>query len=306
LGALGCIDTLLTAVIVDKITETKHQSNRELIGQGLGNVVSGLFGGLPGAGTTMSSIVNVKAGGRTRLSGVISSLCLLAVLLGLGAYVQYVPIPVLAAILITVGMDIIDYNGLKEVIKVDRSEAAILLLVLIMTVFVDLIAAVGTGMTLSVFVFMKKMSSIGENTIELFPLRDLKVRKPCDLRDEFILPSEYLDKVYIQSFTGPIFFGFSQYLIDNLKKLPSVNVIIFEMNRVPYLDQSAAHALELVFDYLQKKGIAVYLAHVNEKPLKMLHAVELVPGLIPKENIFDHIFDCIQVLEEEFVFKKSG
>ena len=306
LGSLGCIDTLLTAVIVDKITETKHHSNQELIGQGLGNVVSGLFGGLPGAGTTMSSIVNVKAGGRTRWSGVISSLCLLAVLLGLGTYVQYVPIPVLAAILITVGIDIIDYNGLKEVIKVDRSEAAILLVVLIMTVFVDLIAAVGTGMTLSVFVFMKKMSSIGENTIELFPLRDLKVRKPCDLRDEFILPSEYLDKVYIQSFTGPIFFGFSQYLIDNLKKLPSVNVIIFEMNRVPYLDQSAAHALELVFDYLQKKGIAVYLAHVNEKPLMMLHAVELVPRLIPKENIFDHIFDCIQTLEEEFVFKKSG
>ncbi len=305
LGALGCIDTLLTAVIVDKITETKHQSNRELIGQGLGNVVSGLFGGLPGAGTTMSSIVNVKAGGRTRWSGVISSLCLLAVLLGLGTYVQYVPIPVLAAILITVGMDIIDYNGLKEVIKVDRSEAVILLVVLIMTVFVDLIAAVGTGMTLSVFIFMKKMSSIGENTIELFPLRDLKVRKPCDLRDEFILPSEYLDKVYIQSFTGPIFFGFSQYLIDNLKKLPSVNVIIFEMNRVPYLDQSAAHALELVFEYLQKKGIAVYLAHINEKPLKMLHAVELVPRLIPEENIFDHIFDCIQVLEEEFVFKTN-
>ena len=305
LGALGCIDTLLTAVIVDKITETKHQSNRELMGQGLGNIVSGLFGGLPGAGTTMSSIVNVKAGGRTRLSGVISSLCLLAVLLGLGAYVQYVPIPVLAAILITVGIDIIDYNGLKEVMKVDRAEAAILLVVLVMTVFVDLIAAVGTGMTLSVFVFMKKMSSIGENTIALFPLRDLKVRKPCDLRDEFILPSEYLDKVYIQSFTGPIFFGFSQYLIDNLKKLPAVNVIIFEMNRVPYLDQSAAHALELVFEYLQKQGISVYLAHVNEKPLGMLHAVELVPRLIPKENIFDHIFDCIQSLEEEFVFKKS-
>ncbi len=108
LGALGCIDTLLTAVIIDKITETKHQSNRELIGQGMGNVASAIFGGLPGAGTTMSSIVNVKAGGRTRLAGVISSLFLLAVLLGLGKYMQYVPIPVLAAILITVGLDIID------------------------------------------------------------------------------------------------------------------------------------------------------------------------------------------------------
>jgi SulP family sulfate permease len=305
LGALGCIDTLLTAVIVDKITETKHQSNRELIGQGLGNIASGLFGGLPGAGTTMSSIVNVKAGGRTRMSGVISSLCLLAVLLGLGAYVQYVPIPVLAAILITVGLDIIDYSGLKEVVKVDRAEGGILLVVLVMTVFVDLIAAVGTGMTLSVFVFIKKMSSIGETTIALFPLRDLKVRKPCDLREEFILPSEYLDKVYIKSFTGPIFFGFSQYIIDNLKKLPPVNVIILEMNRVPYLDQSAAHALELVFDYLKKQGITVYLAHVRENPLKMLHNVDLVPRVIPKEHIFDHIFDCIKSLEEEFVFKVS-
>jgi len=305
LGALGCIDTLLTAVIVDKITETKHNSNRELIGQGLGNIASGLFGGLPGAGTTMSSIVNVKAGGRTRLSGVISSLFLLAVLLGLGAYAQYVPIPVLAAILISVGMDIIDYNGLKEVLRVDRAEGAILLIVLLMTVFVDLIAAVGTGMTLSVFVFMKKMSSIGEETIVLFPLRELKVRKPCDLRDEFILPAEYLDQVYIKSFTGPVFFGFSQYLIDNLKKLPPVKVIIFEMNRVPYLDQSAAHALELVFDYLKKNKIDVYLAHVNESPLEILHAVGIVPRIIPEEHIFDHIFDCIKSLEEEFVFKKS-
>ena len=305
LGALGCIDTLLTAVIVDKITETKHQSNRELIGQGLGNIASGLFGGLPGAGTTMSSIVNVKAGGRTRLSGVISSLFLLAVLLGLGAYAQYIPIPVLAAILITVGLDIIDYNGLKELLKVDRTEGAILLIVLAMTVFVDLIAAVGTGMTLSVFVFMQKMGSIGETNISLFPLRKLKVRKPCDLQDEFILPTEYLDKIYIKSFRGPVFFGFSQYLIDNLKELPPVKIVIFEMTRVPYLDQSAAHALELVFEYLKKDKIEVYLAHVNERPAKILRAIGIVPRIIPEEHIFDHIFDLIQKLEKDFVFKKS-
>ena len=306
LGALGCIDTLLTAVIIDKITETKHESNRELVGQGLGNIASGLFGGLAGAGTTMSSIVNVKSGGRTRLSGVVSSVFLLAILLGLGTYAQYVPIPVLAAILITVGFDIVDYNGLKEVVKVDRAEAGILFIVLLMTVFVDLIAAVGTGMTLSVFVFMKKMSAIGEEKIDLFSLRKLKVRKPCDLRDEFILPAEYLDKVYIKSFSGPVFFGFSQYLIDNLKTLPQVNVIIIEMNRVPYLDQSAAHAMELVIEYLKKRKIRVYLANVNESPLKILRAVGLVPRLIPEEHIFDDIFDCIQSLEEEFVFDKSG
>lgn len=305
LGALGCIDTLLTAVIVDKITETKHQSNRELIGQGMGNVTSALFGGLPGAGTTMSSIVNVKAGGRTRLAGVVSSLFLLAVLLGLGTYVQYVPIPVLAAILITVGLDIIDYKGLKEVVKVDRAESAILFIVLLLTVFVDLITAVGAGMTLSVFIFMKKMGDIGEEKIVLFPLRSLKIRKPCDLREEFVLPQDYLDTVYIKTFTGPIFFGFSHFLIDNIKQLPSVKILIFEMNRVPYLDQSAAHALELVFEYMQKRDIRVLLANINPQPLEMLRAVDLTPRIIPAHHIFVDIFDCVRWLEEEFVSGES-
>jgi len=306
LGALGCIDTLLTAVIVDKMTETKHHSDRELIGQGMGNMTSAFFGGLPGAGTTMSSIVNVKAGGRTRLAGVFSSLFLLAVLFGLGQYVQFVPIPVLAAILITVGVDIIDYNGLKEVMKVDRAEGAILFIVLGMTVFIDLITAVGTGMTLSVFVFMKKMGDIGEETISLFPLRALKIRKPVDLREEFVLPQEYLDSVYIKSFTGPVFFGFSHFLIDNLKRLPTVKIIVFEMNRVPYLDQSAAHALELVFEFMQKRGIRVLLANLNDQPLQMLRAVDLIPKLIPEHHVFQDIFDCVLWLEDEFVAGKSA
>ncbi len=306
LGALGCIDTLLTAVIVDKITETKHHSDRELIGQGLGNMVSGLFGGLPGAGTTMSSIVNVKAGGRTRWAGVISSFFLLAVLLGLGTYVQYVPIPVLAAILIAVGLDIIDYKGLKEVMKVDRAEAAILFIVLVMTVFVDLITAVGTGMTLSVFIFMKKMGAIGEEKIALFPLRSLKIRKPCDLREEFILPQDSLDHVYIKTFSGPVFFGFSQYLIDDLKQLPGAKTLVFEMNRVPYLDQSAAHALELVFEFMHKRGIQVLLANLNSQPIQMLRAVDLVPRLIPENHIFEDIFNCVQWLEENFVNQPSS
>lgn len=305
LGALGCIDTLLTAVIVDKLTETKHHSDRELIGQGMGNMTSAAFGGLPGAGTTMSSIVNVKAGGRTRLAGVFSSLFLLAVLFGLGKYVQYVPIPVLAAILITVGVDIIDYNGLKEIMKVDRTEGAILFIVLAMTVFVDLITAVGVGMTLSVFVFMKKMGDIGEETVVLFPLRSLKVRKPVDLREEFVLPQEYLDSVYIKSFNGPVFFGFAHFLIENLKRLPSVKIMVFEMNRVPYLDQSAAHALELVFEYMQKRGIRILLSNINEQPLQMLRAVDLIPRLIPEHHVFEDIFECVLWLEDEFVSGKA-
>ena len=215
------------------------------------------------------------------------------------------PIPVLAAILITVGFDIIDYQGLKEIMKVDRAEGAILLIVLVMTVFVDLITAVGTGMTLSVFIFMKKMGTIGEEKIALFPLRSLKVKKPCDLREEFILPQDSLDHVFIKTFSGPVFFGFSQYLIDDLKQLPAVNTLVFEMNRVPYIDQSAAHALELVFDYLCKRGIRVLLPNLNSQPIQMLRAVGLVPGLIPEHHIFEDIFDCVQWLEEDFVNQPS-
>jgi SulP family sulfate permease len=304
LGALGCIDTLLTAVVADQITKTRHKSNRELIGQGLGNFTSALFGGLPGAGTTMSTIVSIKAGGRTRLAGGISSVFLVAILFGLGEYVQYIPIPVLAAILIGVGFDIIDYKGLKQLAKVNRAEGVILVTVLIMTVFVDLIEAVAVGILSSV-IFMKKMGDIGEGKVELFPLRLLKVMKPCDLREEFILPRDLADQVYIKSINGPVFFGFSYSLQENIKKLPKINTIIFEMNRVPYIDQSAANVYESVIQDLKKQNIEVLLANINGQPLKMFKDTGLIPQIIPQDNIFEDIFDCVRSLEERFVLEKS-
>jgi SulP family sulfate permease len=111
--------------------------------------------------------------------------------------------------------------------------------------------------------------------------------------------------VYIKTFTGPVFFGFSHFLIDNIKQLPSVKILIFEMNRVPYLDQSAAHALELVFEYMQKRNIRVLLANINRQPLEMLRAVNLTPRVIPEHHIFEDIFDCVRWLEEEFVSGES-
>ena len=305
LGALGCIDSLLTAVVADQITKTRHKSNRELIGQGMGNFASAMFGGLPGAGTTMSTIVSVKAGGRTRLAGVISSLFLVGVLFGLGKYVQYVPIPVLAAILIAVGFDIIDYKGLKQLAKVNRAEGAILVAVLVMTVFVDLIEAVAVGMILSSVIFMKKMGDIGEGKVELFPLRKLKVMKSCNLKEEFILPRDLADQVYVKSINGPVFFGFSYSLQENIKKLPKINTIIFEMNRVPYIDQSAANVYESVIQDLKKQHIEVLLANIKGQPLKMFRDTGLIPQVISQDKIFEDIFDCVRSLEERFVVEKS-
>jgi SulP family sulfate permease len=305
LGALGCIDTLLTAVVSDQITKTRHKSNRELIGQGLGNFTSALFGGLPGAGTTMSTIVSIKAGARTRWAGGISSVFLVAILFGLGKYVQYIPIPVLAAILIGVGFDIIDYKGLKQLAKVNRAEGVILVTVLLMTVFVDLIEAVAVGMILSSVIFMKKMGDIGEGKVELFPLRMLKVMKPCNVREEFILPHDLADRVYIKSINGPVFFGFSYSLQENIKKLPEITTIIFEMNRVPYIDQSAANVYESVIQDLRKQNIEVLLANINGQPLKMFKDTGLIPQIISQDKIFEDIFDCVRSLEERFVLEKS-
>ncbi len=158
LAGLGAIDSLLTSVVADNMTRTKHNSNKELIGQGIGNMAAALLGGLPGAGATMRTVVNVNSGGKTRVSGVIHALLLLLILLGLGKYVAFIPIAALAGVLISVGISIIDLKGLKNIFKIPRSDAFILILVIILTVFVDLLQAVGIGMVLASLVFMKKAS----------------------------------------------------------------------------------------------------------------------------------------------------
>lgn len=154
LAGLGSIDTLLTSVVADNITKTHHNSNRELIGQGIGNAMAGMFCGIAGAGATMRTVVNVKSGGRTQISGMIHAMFLLAILLGLGSLVKYVPLSVLAGILITVGWGIIDWTGFKELVRIPKSDTFVLLAVFLMTVFVDLLTAVGIGMVIACVLFI--------------------------------------------------------------------------------------------------------------------------------------------------------
>ncbi len=152
LALLGSIDSLLTSLVSDSITKTQHDSDKELVGQGIGNIVAGMLGALPGAGATMRTVVNVRAGGRTAISGMLHALTLLGLALGLGSIVAYVPIAVLAAILIKVGWDIIDWGYLKRIRRVPREKVVVMLVTLVLTVFVDLILAVGVGIILAGFV----------------------------------------------------------------------------------------------------------------------------------------------------------
>ncbi|MGP0566138.1 MULTISPECIES: SulP family inorganic anion transporter [unclassified Nitrospina] len=297
LAGLGAIDSLLTSVIADTKTRTQHDSNRELIGQGCGNMLSGALGGIVGAGTTMSTLVNINTGGRTNLSGMISAGFLMMVLLGLGAYAQYIPIPVLAGILMTVGLDIIDYKGLKHLAAMPRSASFVLVTVFLLTVFVDLIEAVAVGMGISCVVFMKTMSDLGRKQTSLAPLNDLKLNfnGNGDGR-HFHSLAEVSEQVYIKTVTGPIFFGFARTLTQKIRGLKNTRCVILDMDRVPYIDQTGLFAMEDMVRELNDQNIEVLMAGAQNQPLEMMKKMKMVPNVISPENVFPSTYDCLHSL----------
>ena len=301
LALLGAIDSLLTSVIADNITKTKHHSNRELVGQGIGNIIAGCIGGLPGAGATMRTIVNINAGGQTPLSGVAHGVLLLGTLLGLGNYAQEIPIPVLAGILITVGVGIIDYKGLRHIKSVPRTDAVVMLIVLGMTVFVDLIQAVATGLILSSILFMKQMSDQLSSEVTILPIKE-----NCRQWWKENIPDSIAEKIYVKHFPGPIFFGFAPALQAMADSLPDVRVVVFRMMNVPYIDQTGLYALEEVVLSLEKRNIAVVITGLKNQPYRMLQRINLVPGLIPENYLFDKVEDCIQWLGEKLEQSAGG
>ena len=158
LAVLGAIDSLLTSLVADNMTRTRHDSNKELLGQGIGNTVAGFIGGIPGAGATMRTVVNIRTGGRTRVSGMLHSLVLLAIVLALGPLAEQIPHAVLAGILFKVGFDIIDWTYLKRSHRGPRVDLALMMLVLLMTVFVDLMTAVFVGVFLATLAFIQQLA----------------------------------------------------------------------------------------------------------------------------------------------------
>ena len=301
LSLLGAIDSLLTSVIADNMTKTKHHSNRELMGQGIGNIMAGCIGGLPGAGATVRTLVNINAGGRTPLSGLTHGFVLLATLLGLGNYAQQIPIPVLAGILITVGIGIIDYKGFRHIKSVPRTDVIVMLIVLGMTVFVDLIQAVAVGLILSSILFMKQMSDQLSSEVKVLPLKE-----NCRQWWKENIPESIADNIYVKHFPGPLFFGFAPALQAMAESLPNIRVVIFRMMNVPHIDQTGLYALEEVILSLEKRNIAVVMTGLQTQPYLMLKRINLVPGLIPENYLFDNFEDCIQWLGEELRKSTTG
>jgi SulP family sulfate permease len=291
LAGLGSIDTLLTSVVADNTTKTKHNSNRELIGQGIGNMMVGLFAGLPGAGATMRTVVNIKSGGRSRLSGVVHGIFLLAVLLGLGKVVQYVPLSVLAGILITVGIGIIDVKGFKDLLKIPRADAVVLLTVLFLTVFVDLLIAVGIGMIIACVLFMKRASDLVEGGYHSDQMTAFDKEIPWE--DEKVLTDEVRSHIYIQRLNGPIFFGSITRFQEVMQSIPNdAKIVIIRMRLVSFMDQSGLYAMETAIKDLQSKGVTVLMTIIQPQPMYMLTKMKVIPNLVPEEFTFKTFEDC--------------
>lgn len=295
LAALGAIDSLLTSVVADNMTKTKHDSNQELIGQGLGNMGAALIGGLPGAGATMRTVININTGGKTKLSGVLAGLLLLAVLLGLGGLVGLIPNAVLAGILITVGIGIIDYRGLRHLRTIPRTDAVVMIVVLVLTVFVGLLEAVAIGMTMAALLFMKNIADVIDHRTESAQLKAYAHEIPW--ADEGDIIDRVGNRVYIKHLNGPLFFGFASRFQEMIKALPDIQVIVIRMDRVPYIDQSGLYALEEAIMDLQAQGIIFAFTGLHGQPKDMIARINLAPGLVPEEYIFDTFEECAMWLQ---------
>lgn len=281
LGTLGCIDALLTSVVADSLTRTEHDSNKELVGQGIGNIASGLLGGLPGAGATMGTVVNIKAGGRTALSGLSRAVILLIVVLGASSLTENIPLSVLAGIIIKVGIDIIDWGFLKRAHYISRKSAAIMYGVIILTVFVDLVVAVGVG------VFVANMLTI-EN---LSMLRsDKGVTTVTDDDDTIALSAEeklLLDqgqgRILLFSLSGPMIFGVAKAISREREAVQSCQALVLDISEVPHLGVTTSLALENSIQEAVEGGRAVYIVGATGQTYKRLTRLGLL-DIVPAER----------------------
>lgn len=282
LALLGAIDSLLTSVVADNMTKTKHEPNRELVGQGIGNTIGAIFGGIPGAGATIRTVVNINAGGKTRISGMIAGLVLLIILLALGPIASLIPAAVLAGILITVGIGVMDYKGLKAVPYMPRAEVTIMIIVLVLSSVWNLVYAVGIGLVIASLMFMKKIGDLTASSSSVVPLEEEA------WSDEINIPKNVQDKIFVKHIDGPLFFGSTSDFQQLAKQIPKeASVIILRLDKMSYMDQSGLYAMEDVLVDLIGNNKKVLLINPIEQPKYMLERIDIIPDLIPESQIFD-------------------
>lgn len=262
LSILAAIDTLLTSVVADVVTRTKHESNKELIGQGIGNLASAIFGGLPAAGSTPVTLVNINAGGRTPLSGVVKAAAVLLVMLVLGPFVQWIPMSVLAGILLVTAVKMIDYESLNLFKKKSALENLLIILsVTIITVSIDLIVAVGIGLIIASFLFVKEQ--IGKTIVRRRYTGDLVHSKKVRDSESMRLLERLGDNIVIYELNGSLFFGTCDKLLNEIEKDINKMCIILDLKRVNTVDLTGAQLIRQLVDRVHERNNALLLSYLD-------------------------------------------
>ena len=300
LALLGAIDSLLTSVVADNMTKTRHKPNKELIGQGIGNSISAMFGGIPGAGATIRTVVNINSGGKTRISGMVAGIVLLMILLLFSDAASTIPAAVLAGILVTVGIGVMDYKGLRAIpslprdIKIGKlgisSEVVVMLVVMLLSTVWNLVYAVGIGLVMASLMFMKKIGDLTESRSKV-----LSGSKEKLWDDEASFAELKSDKIAIKHINGPLFFGSTDGFSKLAKEIPSAaETVLFRFDRMEYIDQSGLYALEDLLVDLAKENKEVHFIDLPSQPRYMMERIGIVPRLVPAANIFEELPDFLK------------
>jgi SulP family sulfate permease len=291
LGTLGCIDTLLTAVIGDSLTRKEHDSDKELRGQGFANMISGLFGALPGAGATMGTVTNIQVGARSPLSGIIRALVLALVVLVAGGLTEPIPMAVLAGIAVYVGFNILDWSFIQRAHKISVPGMTIMYGVMLLTVFVDLIAAVGLGVFISNILIIERLSreqvrqvrTISDTDGDDVPLND----------SERALLDRANGRLLFLYLSGPMIFSVSKAISRQHTSVSDYEVMILDLTDVPMIDMTVGLALENAIKDAQDAQCEVFLLCPNVQTQQQLEKFNIV-DLVPSGYTYSHRYEALQ------------
>ncbi len=290
LALLGSIDALLTAVIANSLTRSEYDANKELVGQGIGNLFSGLLGGLPGAGATMGTVVNIQAGGRTALSGIVRALVLLAVVLGASRLTEPIPLAVLAGIAIKVGLNILDWSFLKRAHNVSHRAALVMYGVLLLTIFVELIVAVGVGVFIANFLTIERLSALQTRNVKAISDADDEVPLSAEERQ---LLEQGKGGVLLFYLSGPMVFGVAKAIAREHLLMRRYESIIFDLSNVSFLDVTVSLAIENSIKDTLDAGRRVYLVFADEEVSRQMRGLGILSRL-PADGVHTNRLAALQ------------
>jgi len=286
IAILAALESLLSAVVADGMISDTHDSNMELVAQGIANVTSGLFGGIPATGAIARTAANVKSGGKSPISGMVHAITLLATMLVLMPLAKMIPMTVLAAILMVVSYNMSEWRAFKSLLKAPKSDVIVLLITFVCTVVFDLVAAIGIGMIMAMLLFVKRVSDTTE-------IRNLVEEEVFDEEISTVLEKAN-GKIHVYQVNGPMFFGVVQEFIAKMNELESsIEVVILDMRHTHAIDASAIDALTRLLKHCNKLKIRLCLTHVQEQPMKVLERMSFVVK-VGESNIYDTKTEAIE------------